>query len=200
MNNLTVKIKGLLRPKDQLEKKQVALFLTQDTIDKLDENVKNLSNYSNIRISRNMLIEMAIDDLIDSIKEALDDYQSESSDNDNNYDLIICPSLYSGVNFIKNHNYWEFVKIDINKIKYLKYMALYVGAPESAIMYWGKIAKFEEFVIENQKKYRIFIDGDLKEINPPIKLNKLNALYARNIRYTTLEKLLNAKEYSDLIS
>ena len=193
-----MKIKNLLVPKDQLEKKQVALFLTQDMIDKLDENVKTLSNYSNIRISRNMLIEMAIEDLIEAIKEALKEYESEDNEIEN-YDLIICPSLYSGIKFIKEHNYWEYVKIDANRIKYLKYMALYVGAPESSIKYWAKIKKFEEVNIDNQKKYRIYLEGDLKVINPSIKLNDLSALYARSIRYTTLEKLLNAQEYSDLI-
>ena len=55
-NNLVNDIKSLLAPKEELNKKQVALFLTQSKIDDLDRIVKELSNYSNGKVNRNILI------------------------------------------------------------------------------------------------------------------------------------------------
>ena len=85
-----------------------------------------------------------------------------------------------------------------NKIKYLKYWALYVGTPESSIKYWAKIEHLKEVQIGNQKKYRIFL-GKIHELQPSIPLNNLSSLKARSTHYTTLAKLKAAKEYADIL-
>jgi len=42
------------------------------------------------------------------------------------------------------------------------------------------------------------LENEPKELKTKIPLGNINAMAVRNNKYTTLEKLLNAKEYSDL--
>lgn len=198
-NKLVPKIKSLLVHKEELNKKQVALFLTQNKIDELDGIVKRLSNYSNGKVNRNILIEMAIDNLIECIPEVIREYEAENNTEEVGYDTIICPAQDGGQDFLKNNHRWEYVKLDSDKIKYLKYIALYVGLPYSSIMYWAKIERFEEVVIENQKKYKIHVENTIHEITPAIPLGNISPLHTRSPRYTLLSKILEASTYSDIL-
>ena len=198
-NNLVNDIKSLLAPKEELNKKQVALFLTQSKIDDLDRIVKELSNYSNGKVNRNILIEMAINNLIESIPQVIKEYELENNTEEVGYDTLLCPAQDGGQEFLKTNKRWEYVKIDYDKIKYLKYIALYVGAPYSSIMYWAKIKECIPEIVDNQKKYKILV-GDIHEIIPAIPLGDISAVNARSHRYTTLNKILSAKSYADLIN
>ncbi len=201
MSNLTKNIKSLLSPKEELNKKQIALFLTQSKIDELDEIVKNLSQFSNGKVNRNILIEMAIDSLIESIPEVISEYQNENNitNEEVNYNTILIPSHVDGIDFINKNKYWEYVKINKEKLKYLHYLCLYIGTPISAIKYYMEIDYFEEVIIDNQRKYRIYIKGKINEINPEIPLGNLNSLYTRSTRFLNLDDILNSKEYSDIL-
>lgn len=197
--NLVADILELLVPQSERNKKQVALFLTQPMIDELDETVKFLSNYSNGRINRNSLIELGIKHVLRSIPQVIEEYQKNNfEENESEYDLLLCPAQASGIEFLLKNHYWEYVRINIERLKNLKYMALYVGAPYSCIMYIAKIKGFREFIIDKQKKYRIFLE-DIKELDTYIPLNDVNPIQTRSIKYTTLKKLLNAKEYKDIL-
>lgn len=197
-NNLVKDVKSLLVPKEELNKKQVALFLTQNKIDELDRIVKQLSNYSNGKVNRNILIEMAIDNLIQSIPQVIKEYEAENNTEEVGYDTLLCPAQDGGQEFLKKNKRWEYVKISPEKIKYLKYIALYVGAPYSSIMYWAKITGYQNEIVDNQKKYKIFVD-DIHEIVPAIPLGNISSVNARSHRYTTLNKILSAKSYADII-
>lgn len=198
-NSLVPKIKSLLATKEELNKKQVALFLTQTKIEELDEIVKKLSNYSNGKVNRNILIEMAIENLIECIPEVIKQYEKENNKSEIDFDAIICPAQDGGQEFlIKNHR-WEFVKLDSNKIKYLKYLVLYVGAPHSAIQYWVEIKDFKEVNIDNQKKYVIYTDDNIHKIIPEIPLGNISPLHTRSPRYIKLDDVLKAHTFSDII-
>lgn len=196
-NKLISEIKTLLVPKEELNKKQVALFLTPSKIEQLDNIVKRLSNYSNGKVNRNILIEMAIENLIDCIPQVIKEYENENKKDENTFDTIICPAQEGGQDFLKYNKRWEYVKLDAEKIKYLKYLCLYVGAPYSAIMYKAKIKYFEEKIIDNQKKYQIYVE-DIEEISP-IPLGNISPLHVRSPKYTKLDKVLNAQEFSDIL-
>ncbi len=198
MNPLAHNIKKLLVPKDELNKKQVALFLTPTKIEELDKAVKTLSNYSNGKVNRNILIELAIDNLLDSIPEAIEEYEKENKEDEVPYDSVICPAKDGGQDFLIHNKRWEFVKLDAEKIKYLKHLVLYVGIPYSSIMYYADIKEFKPVIIDNQKKYQIYVEN-IKEINPSIPLGDISAVYTRSPKYTKLNKVLSAKSYSDIL-
>ena len=196
-DKLVSEIKSLLIPQKKLNKKQVALFLTQDTIDNLDRIVKELSLYSNGKVNRNILIEMAIDNLIESVPTVIKEYEKENCNS--SFSCILVPSQFSGIEFMKEHNYWEYVKIDSEKIPLIKNIIFYIGAPYSAILLYAKVKHFKDVIVDNQKKYRVYFDGGIKELKHPVILGDLSAVYVRTPRYTTLEKVFNAKEYKDLL-
>lgn len=199
-DKLVADIKSLLIPQKNLNKKQVALFLTQDTIDNLDRIVKELSLYSNGKVNRNILIEMAIDNLIESVPTVIKEYEKENKGlKEESWDSILVPSQFSGIDFMKKHNYWEYVKIDSEKIPLIKNIIFYIGAPYSEIRFYAKVKHFQEIIVDNQKKYRVYFDGGIKELKHPVALGDLSAVYVRTPRYTTLEKVFNAKEYKDLL-
>ena len=197
-NDLVKDIKSLLAPKEELNKKQVALFLTQPKIDELDRIVKELSNYSNGKVNRNVLIEMAIDNLIKSIPQVIKEYEFENNTDEIGFDTLICPAQDGGQEFLIHNKRWEYVKIDSEKIKYIKYIALYIGAPHSSIMYWAKVTGYKDEIIDNQKKYKIFVE-DIHEIVPAIPLGNISSVHARSHRYTKLNNILSAKSYEDII-
>ena len=75
----------------------------------------------------------------------------------------------------------------------------YVGAPVSKIKYIAEVLKFEEYNIEGTKKYRIYLKN-IEKLKHEIPLGNTNALQTRGVKYTTLEKVLNAKEYKDILT
>lgn len=199
--NLENDIKSLLIPKQEREKKQVALFLNPKKIDQLDGYVRELSQYSNGRVNRNILIEKAVDNLLDTLPRIIKECEKNDREpEDAGYNLIVCASQESGLNFIEKNNKWQYVKVDANKIPNIKYLALYVGAPVSAICLYVEVDEFiEEIMPDKQKKYTVTFKSPIHYISP-IKLGDLNPITTRGIKYTTLDRLLKAKEYSDILS
>lgn len=195
MSNLKNQIKGLLSSPKELNKKQVALFLTQDKIDALDSIVKNLTAYSSRRINRNDLIEMAVDNLIEDAPKALNEYLNENQNKEKVFDTLVCPSKYDGRNVFLNEKKWYYVRMDNEKKSKIKYIAIYFGDPTSAITHYAKVKNIEE--VEPGKNI-IYLENTPIKLKTPIPLGEINAMAVRNNKYTTLEKLLNAREYSDL--
>ena len=184
-------------PKSELKKKQVALFLTPSAIDRLDNVAKILGENSNGKLTKNGLLEMAVNHMLDEAEKAIDTVEKE--EDPESFNTVIICAHNGGQDFIKEHNYWEYAKLDTNKLKYLRYICLFIGAPISNISYYAEIDKFEEKIIDNRKKYRIYIKNGLKKLPHPVPRGDLNAMHVRSPRYTTLDKIKNAKEYSDLL-
>ena len=65
-------------------------------------------------------------------------------------------------------------------------------------MYYADIKEFKPVIIDNQKKYQIYVEN-IKEINPSIPLGDISAVYTRSPKYTKLNKVLSAKSYSDIL-
>ena len=124
-------------------------------------------------------------------------------------EVVLCPSKLEGVEFLKKYNAWGFVNMN----KQVPYFALYVGSPESSVLYFGEvesitkpitskedIQRIEEKDIENfpSGKRAIHLKpGTLVKLIDSIPL-KNKKIAPRGIRYTTLEKLLNATYAEDL--
>ena len=146
-------------------------------------------------------------------------YHGTSSDHEikrsnlSNYpegEVIICPSKPDGVDFLKKYNAWGFIRTSRNP----KYLALYVGKPESSLLYFGEIDRITEpinsqeelsGVIDNQD-FDTFSKGkqviwlkpnSLRKFTDPVPLvNKKMGL--RGIRYSSLDQLIKAKKIIDV--
>jgi len=195
MDDFVKQIKDLLASPKDLNKKQVAFFLPQDKIDSIDEIVKNLTKYSTRRINRNDLLEMAVDYVIKNAPIALNEYLDENRQDEKEFNTLVCPSKYDGMDVFLNEKKWYFVRISEEKKSKIKYISIYFGEPVSAITHYAKVKTIKE--IEPGKNI-IYLQDNPIPLENPIPLGNINALAVRSNKYTTLEKLLNAKEYSDL--
>lgn len=124
-------------------------------------------------------------------------------------EVIICPSRVEGVDFLQKYNAWGFVYI--GKTRNPKYFALYVGVPESSVLYFGDIGSITQ-PLKSKEELRKIQEEDLEtfqrgkrvihlkpetlvKFKDPISL-KTRRGGLRGIKYTTLEKLIKAN-YTD---
>jgi len=124
--------------------------------------------------------------------------------------VVICPSKIEGVEFLKKYNAWGFISMTEKRIPYF---ALYVGRPESSVLYFGEIESItqplrsrEELIKIQEKDTELFEPGKrvihlkpgtLVRFKDPIPLKGKKSA-PRGLRYTTLEKLVQANHIDDL--
>lgn len=125
-------------------------------------------------------------------------------------EVVCCPSRIAGVDFLKKYNAWGFVnlrKLDV------PYFALYVGKPESSVLYFGeiesitqplkskddlvKIREEDKATFEPGKRVIHLKPGTLVKFEDPIPLSSKKKA-PRFLRYTRLEKLVQAKNIDEL--
>ena len=126
-------------------------------------------------------------------------------------EVIICPSRAEGVEFLKKYNAWGFV--NIGESRKPRYFALYVGVPESSVLYFGEIDSITQ-PLESKEELRRIQEEDMDKFargkrvihlksntlvnfaDPiPIRTRRSGL---RGIKYTTLEKLVNADNTDEL--
>ena len=100
-----------------------------------------------------VLIEKAVDNLIETLPKIIKECENnEFESEDVGYNLIVCASQESGLDFIQKNNKWQYIKVDANKIPNIKDLALYVGAPVSAICLYVEIDEFIEEIMPDKQK------------------------------------------------
>ena len=126
-------------------------------------------------------------------------------------EVLLCPSLPEGVAFLKKYNAWGFVRI--SKGRAPRYLALYVGKPESSVLYFGDIESITQPLQSRQDLHQIqekdletFETGkrvihlkprSLVRFKDPIPLRDRRSA-PRGLRYTTLKRLIQADHVGDL--
>ena len=126
-----------------------------------------------------------------------------------NSEVLVAPSKIDGVEFLTKYNAWVFINIKGEP----KYFSLYVGSPESKLLYFAEIERITE-PLRTRDEIEIIQDQDigtfekgkqviwlkpetLVKFKDPIPLiDKRRG--PRGYRYTTIEKIINAKKYNDL--
>ncbi len=125
-------------------------------------------------------------------------------------EVVLCPSKIGGVEFLKKYNAWGYVRVGRMDIPYF---ALYVGRPDSSVLYFGEIEsitqplKSKEDLVKIQEKDKETFEagkqvihlkpGTLVKFKDPIPL-KDRKMAPRNRLYTTLEKLTKANYFEEL--
>lgn len=125
-------------------------------------------------------------------------------------EVVLCPSRIEGVEFLKKYNAWGFVALSKGTIPYF---ALYVGKPESSVLYFGEIESITQPLKSKDDLGRIqekdtktfevgkrvihLKPGTLVKFTNPIPLKGRKSA-PRGLRYTTLEKLMQANHVGEL--
>lgn len=194
--------------------KNVTFALSSETIEQINEisesnkNLEEKFSISGLPTTKSDIITNAIEAYYEGYflaKNSLDlnseklssNNEDDSSTNDSkvaNMIIVSCNSYdsYKEI-FLKNHE-WYKVSMAPWRIKYLKYLAIYVGKPYSQILGYAEITGFE--VLEDGK-YKIKL-GEPIELENPIGLPPYNYMGVRTRTYTTFKMFKKAKNVADL--
>jgi len=122
-------------------------------------------------------------------------------------ELILCPAKPSGIEFLTTNNAWGFIRLKRTP----KYLALYVGRPNSAIEFVGEVEKVVE---AGSAECPIKSDDPNYEVGKKLVLLKKDRLWAlakpialgvpmpgkapQGLRFLQLSKLAKAQTLDDL--
>lgn len=146
-----------------------------------------------------MLIEDAIESFLQDAAAVLSEEGISLDITDNSdFDTVVFPAQ-TGQDFetaFFNDREWRFVRVDKTEIPKIRYIALYLGAPESCIRWYSEVDSFH--YEQSKGKYRIRLKGDPLKLPTPILLGNASPLSTRSPKYTTLQKLLTVNEFREL--
>lgn len=194
-------------------KKQIALYLDDAKVERIDAVIKLFSSLSDSKsFARNTLIEEAIDKFLADSEEYLretygidvDAFMEEMRIEETGaekFDTLILSSTGRGFEetFLGEDGdipCWYPCKVSKAREPHLKYISIYRGQPHSAITHYAQIKSFE-FDEELQCKVCYF-EGNPIELPHKIGLGQKEACFFIGAKYTTLESLLNATQADEL--
>ncbi|MBR4038818.1 MAG: hypothetical protein IKJ11_01820 [Clostridia bacterium] len=176
MSTANQKIMSRLVKIEENARKALSIPFKPQNIEKLDAIAKAMTKHSGNTTTRNMLIEDAIESYIEEAMAVLEEERIElEADDEDGFDTIVCPAKledkYQQAFF--NEHEWRFVRVAESKIEKIKYIALYVGAPQSAISHYANVAKNGFEYDSTEKKYKIKLDGDPIQLTKPFRWDQL---------------------------
>lgn len=189
-------------------KKQIALYLNDITIERIDMVIKLFSSISDSKsFSRSTLIETAIDKFLSEAGQYLQEEQGVDLDalieeeRLNKFDTVIFSSEGRGFEetFLgeSEPSCWYPCRVSADRMQNLKYIAIYRGRPTSAITHYAKI---KEFKYDPERNCKVcYFDGSPIELPNKIILGNKDTCYFVGTKYTTFESLLNATRADELL-
>lgn len=194
--------------KEEKEKKTISLVLEAAKLEAIDKIITgfNILNPEKT-FTRQKLVEIAIDNLIDESNKILGEHDLLETSIDNIeveeekvYDTAIFPAKVEGFNEVfLGEDQWHYVRLQQDKVEHIKYVACYVGKPVSAITHFAKVKSIEPITVDGKSKYIIKFEDKAKKLENPVVLGKISSAAVRANRYVMLNQLLEAKEYGDLM-
>ncbi len=206
--NLNNRLRSELKSEEN-EKKSISIMLPSTKVNELDQIIMAFAQVNREKtFTRQGLIEIAIDDLIEESKKILkengvDDIyklQEYESEENKEFDTVIFPAQLEGFNraFLTERK-WYYVRLGKEKIDGIRYVACYIGAPISAITHYAEVDSIEPAMIEGKQKYILKFKGEAIKLENPVPIGKVSSMTVRANRYVTLESLKSAKSYKDLL-
>lgn len=188
------------------DKKTISVVLENAKVNALDNIVKGFNRINPEKtFTRQRLIEIAIDNLIQESNALLEEHQIPMIDEveevgTEEYDTVIFPAQWEGFDEVfLGENQWYHVRLGKERIDKIKYIACYVGAPVSAITHYARVKSMKQVNVDGKKKYIIFFDGDPVQLAREIPIGDAPSMSVRANRYVRLEDLLSAETYEDLL-
>lgn len=171
------------------------------TVQRLDDIARSLTKYSGRTVTRNMLYEQMLEGFLDDMEEKMSaadiPIEEESADS---FDTVVYPARDNGDYrraFFEEHE-WRYVKIRRENIPKVKYIALYMAAPVSAVTHYAEVAEDGFIYDEARGRYRIKLKDAPRQLASPIPKGSASAAEVRSMKYTTLDKLLSAQDFREL--
>lgn len=124
-------------------------------------------------------------------------------------EVAVFPSREDGIEFLEKYNAWGYVKMSRRP----RFLALYVTAPYSSVLYLGEIKKVagpfqnkneikkieaaDKTTFEPGKQLIYLKKGSVKKLSDPIPAGGVGT-HPQGLRYTTIGKMMYAEDTSDL--
>lgn len=198
MNYTKETIESRLGLKEKKEKKQIAINISEQYLNELNDIAKKMTILTDNTVTRNALIEDAIYAYIKEANKILEQNKDEIERKsiDDYFDTVIFPAHHDGFKevFMGKNAWWE-VRLDERKIDKIDYIAIYITNPYSYISHVGKV---KEIIKLPNGKYKIILTGKPKKLDNLVVLGNASPQKTRSNLYTTLEKLKKAKEIKEL--
>ena len=188
-------------------KKQIAVYLDDATVERIDMTIRLFSVVSEAKsFSRNTLIEEAVNKFLDeseeflynemglSVKDEIEEAKSKKND------TVIFSSVDRGFEetFLGEVELpcWYPCNCSPERIANLKYIAVYRGAPVSAITHYAKV---KEIKYSEEKECNVcYFEGSPIELPNKIGLGSKPGCFFRGPKYTSIESILNAATADDI--
>lgn len=111
-------------------------------------------------------------------------------------DTIVVPAQEDGfTETFLGENRWYQIRINSSMIPKIKYLAVYQVAPVSAITYFAEVASIEPW--QDGNKYVVNFKGIPEKVGPLKLIPGGKAKALQNIRYTSLNRIKNAKNLDE---
>lgn len=132
------------------------------------------------------------------MREEIEDIEIEKNKTGEavDFDTVVCSAFEDGFKhaYIENNAWWA-IRLSQEAREKLRYLAIYEKAPIAHISHYAEIDKIEPY--KDTGKYILYLKN--KKTAKPIKLGTGKRGEAPQApRYTTIERLLNAKSVSEL--
>jgi len=192
---------------NKASKKQVAVYLDERKLERIDMLIKVFSSLSESKsFSRNMIIEEAVEKYLSESEDYLksehgiDIGELIEQEKSVNFDTVILSSIGTGFEDVfmgeKEEMCWYPCRISEPRQKQLKYISIYRGAPVSGITHYAEI---KEFKYDPGKKCKVcYFNGEPRELPNKITLGGKDSCFFVGAKYTKLEQLLSSKTASEL--
>lgn len=115
-------------------------------------------------------------------------------------DTIVVPANDQGFHKVfLGQDCWFKIRLSAAMIDRLKYIAAYQTAPVSAITHYAEIANIEKY--QDTNKYIVYFKDKAKQIKPiKFDTDNINSGAMQGPRYTSLDRLLDAKRLSEVFA
>lgn len=173
----------------------------------IDKNSKDLENVlSKLTMKTDIIEFQAFNNCKDFVykftpfqQETREIAEAKSSNvNINEIDTIVVPAREDrGFKeaFLEQDCWWQ-ISISSSMLDKIKYIAAYETAPVSGINYYAEVASIEKY--KDTNKYILYFKNKAIKLEKTIKLGKNKALAPQSPRYTSIDKVLNAKTLEDI--
>ena len=130
--------------------------------------------------------------------EVQDSQDNNQSNNIEELDTIIVPANNDGFSEVfPGEDRWYAIQISSAMLEKIKYIAGYQTAPISAITYYAEVANIEKH--GESDKFVVNFKGKAKKIEPLQLVSKGKIKALQGPRYTTLDKLISAKNLDEFL-
>ena len=206
--NTANKIKARLKKAEEENRKFLTIPFKMGNVEKLDQIARTMTRFSGVTTTRNMIIEEAVESYIEEAAAILEeegiDWKKEKivavkEEEAAAFDTVVFPAKKDAQyqrTFFEEHE-WKYVRRSKDKIPFIRWIAIYVGDPQSAISQYAEVEP-DGFILGPEGKYRIRLKGKPMALPHPIPLGRASGAMARSIKYTTRQKLFTAKDLLEL--